>query len=103
MRVPRGLTYNIDDPPILLLPHDGEHRLNHEEKAEHLVAQLPFQNLCCGCVHGTAQVSSGIVDENVYPPKRLVGSGNKLLHFHCVGNVSRDPKNATFSRIVFAL
>ena len=98
-----GLTDDVDDPPILVLPHDRKHSLNHEKKAEHLVAQLPFQNLGCGCLYGTAQVSSGIVDEDVYPPERLVCIGNELLHRRFIGNVGGRAQDATPIRVVFAL
>src|SRR6185295_8941994 len=103
MRMSCGLTDNIDDPSILLLPHDWKHSLDHEKKAENFVAQLSLENLACRCIHGTAQVGSSIVDENIYPPERLVGSGNKLLHCCFIGNVGGHSQNAAFSRIVFAL
>src|SRR5262249_10916672 len=103
MRMSCGLTDDVDDSPIVLLPHDRKHSLNHEKKAEHLVVQLAFQNLGCGCLYSTAQVSSGIVDQDVYAPERLVGSGNELLHRRFIGNVGGHAQDATLTRIVFAL
>ena len=65
MRVARRLADDVDDAAVALAFHDRQHRLDHGEEAEHLVAQLPLQDRQRRGLDGSAQVRAGVVDQNV--------------------------------------
>ena len=65
MRMACGLADDVDDAPIMLPLHGGQHGLYHREKPEHLVAQLAFENIERRAFDRAAQVCSGVVDEDI--------------------------------------
>src|ERR687884_574361 len=56
---------------VALALHDRQHRPDHGEEAEHLVAQLPLQDVERRALDRAPEVGAGIVDEDVEPPERL--------------------------------
>src|SRR5215213_8264934 len=86
----RCLTYDVDDPSIMLTFHDRQHCLYHREKPEHFVTELLLQNRSRRCLDRSAQMCSGIVDENVDAAECLKGGAHKSIHRSFVGHVRRD-------------
>ena len=87
----RGLPDDVDDAPIFLPPHDWEHSLDHGKKAKHLVAQLPLENIKRRCVDRAAQVSAGIVDQNVDAAERPMRRCHEVLDCRLVGDIGGRP------------
>ena len=101
MRMARRLPDDVDDAAVALALHDRQHRLDHGEEAEHLVAQLPLQDRQRRALDRSAQVSAGVVDQNVDAAECLKRGVDEFAHGRFVGHVGRntDHRRADFREV----
>ena len=78
MRMARRLPDDVDDAPVALAFHDRQHRLDHREEAEHLVAQLLLQDRRRRGLDRAADVRAGVVDQNVDAAECLKRGGDEF-------------------------